>query len=217
MITLLAGLACGLVVSRRWRPLLAEHWRALFLLLPAIVVSSLPFFLYTYKPEWIGTDDRRLLLSLILLRFLLFCLLLLLNLLPARWFSAHPGSGLTILQKICLLPLLLGLAGETAVLLLNQGYWPVAEAILTENANPAFAAGVRNDAYVFLRVIDNETYLPWLGQIWPCPWPASWRLAALPAISPAEVLSAAGLFLIGISQFFPAGLASPLEGKQPET
>lgn len=201
-VALSAGLIAGLIVCRRWRPLLAERWRGLVLLVPAIVISALPFIIWQWRPEWIWSDDRSLLMSLVLLRSLFWMLLLLLNLLPVRWFPRQEGCGLTGLQKIFLLPVMTGLAGEAAVLLLNQGFWPVSGSLLTQSVDPAIAAGIRNNAYLFLQVIDQSTRLPWLGQIWSCTRLCRLSLAVLPTISPAEVLTACGLFGIGLSQFF---------------
>ncbi|MDW7655652.1 MAG: hypothetical protein SCM11_00610 [Bacillota bacterium] len=197
-----AGLIIGLVICRRWRPLLAERWRGLFLIVPAIVISALPFIIWQLRPEWIWSDDRSYLMSLILLRSLVWILILLLNLLPVRWFPRQNGCGLTVLQKIFLLPVIAGLTGEAIVLLFNNGIWPVSDSLLTQSVGPAVAAGIRNNAYLFLRVIDQSTRLPWLGQIWSCPRLCLMNLAVLPTISPAEVTTAIGLFGIGLSQYF---------------
>lgn len=203
---LAAGLLLGLVLTRRWRPLLARRWRAMFLIYPALIVSVLPFLIWHVRPEWIWSHDRSYFISLVLLRTLLWSLFFCLNLLPARWFSEKPDSGLSWLQKISLLPVVIGLFGEAAVLVLNQGFWPVSEAILTESVTPAFAAGIRNNAYVFLRIIDQQTRLPWLAQIIPCPFLHAHHLTLLPSISPAEILTSAGLFFIGLTQFLAPDL-----------
>jgi hypothetical protein len=203
-VALSAGLLIGLIISRRWRPLLAERWRGLVLTVPAIVISALPFLIWQLRPEWIWSDDHSYLMVLVLLRSLIWILLLILNLLPVRWFPRQEGCGLTRLQKIFLLPVMAGLAGEAAVLLLNNGFWPVSASLLTQSADPAVAAGIRNNAFLFLRVIDQSTRLPWLGQIWSCPWLCRYNLAVLPTISPAELTTAAGLFGVGLSQYFAA-------------
>ena len=198
---LAAGLLAGLAGRRRLRPLLAERWRGLGLLVPAILVSVLPFVLWQRHPEQIWSGDRSLIIALIVLRSAVWILLFVLNLLPAACFPGRKTPGLTAVQKVLLLPALIGLAGEAAVLVANQATWPVPEALLTLDMSPAFSAGIRNQAFVFLRIAGEATPLAWLGQIWYTPWLRQTGLAALPTISPAEVVTAAGVFLIGLGQF----------------
>lgn len=195
-----AGLLVGILLKRTWRPLLFESWRALFLLIPATLASSSFFILMRLWPDRVMRDGPFLLMSLALLRFFIWSLFFLINTLPASLFSKQADTKLNVMQKLAMLPALLGISGETAVLLVNHGTWPVSEILLTRSVPPAVIAGIRNNAYIFLRLITPETGLPWLGQIWP--FPVFFQgLTAIPAISPAELLTAAGFFLIGVSQF----------------
>ena len=199
---LITGLLAGLFISRRWRPLLLERWRVLPLAPLAALTAALPWILSVRRPEWLWAGDRRALICLVALRCLFWIFLILVNLLPAAVFR-NPAKGLPGWQKLALLLVLAGLTGEAAVLLLNHAYWPVAESFLTESQNQAMIAGIRNQAYLMLQVIGPQTRLPWLGQIWAWKWRISGGAPALPTISPAEVLIAAGLFLTGVSQFLP--------------
>lgn len=199
---LAAGLLAGLLISRRWRPLLLENWRVLPLMPLAALTGALPWILSIRRPDWLWAGDRRVLIGLVALRCLFWIFLILVNLLPAAVFR-NPAKGLPGWQKLALLLVLAGLAGEAAVLLLNHACWPVAESFLTDAQNQAVIAGIRNQAYQMLQVIGPQTHLPWLGQIWAWKWPVFGAFSALPTISPAEVMIAAGLFLTGLSQFLP--------------
>jgi hypothetical protein len=202
LVSLFTGLLIGLAFYGHWRPLLAERWRGLVLILPGILVSASPFILWQINPGWIISSDRIILTALISLRSMIWIFFLSLNLLPRRLFSKTEKPGLTWVQKLFVCPVVLGLVGEAAVLVLNHGTWPVPEPILVHAVTPAMAAGIRNQAYLFLRVIDESTCLPWLGQVWYVPLLSRMHFSTLPTISPAEALTAAGLFGIGISQFF---------------
>ena len=214
---LAAGLAAGLIGRRQWRPLLAERWRGLVLLVPAVIVSVLPFVMWQRHPERIWSGDHSLVIGLIALRSAIWILFFALNMLPAAWFPGRKAPGLTLVQKLLLLPAAFGLAGEAAVLVANQATWPVPEALLTLGMSPAFSAGIKNQAYLFLRIADQTTPLAWLGQTWYTPWLSQIGLAALPTISPAEALTAAGAFLIGIGQFLAPSLKADTPNLKQDT
>jgi hypothetical protein len=207
LVALIGGLLIGLAVRRQGQVLLMARWRGLFLAVPALLAGALATQSLQVLPAWLGTAPTPFRIGLITLSYLLWIFLLVLNLLPAALFRTSPTRALSLIQKLALLPLLAGLSGEAAVLLLNGGIWPVADSILTRSVDPALAEGIRNGAYRYLRVLDTTTRLPWLGQIWPCPSLAQYRLSVLPAISPAQALTAFSLFLIGLSQSLVPRLA----------
>ena len=77
-----AGLALGLLTTRKTTPLLLLRVRGLYLLIPTILFALLPLWLDRTTPARIWTDDRRLLLTLITLQQAFLILFLILNLLP---------------------------------------------------------------------------------------------------------------------------------------
>lgn len=78
------GLVLGLAASRRPAALLMPRLRGLWLLLPALALAFLPYWLDRTAPTLIWTDDRRLLLAIITLRQSLLMFLIALNLLPSH-------------------------------------------------------------------------------------------------------------------------------------
>ncbi|MEA4888812.1 MAG: DUF5317 family protein [Clostridiaceae bacterium] len=203
LVVFCVGLLVGLLLRRHWRPLLFERWRGLLLVPAAIIASALPYLISIWWPGSLWSDSRRLLIALVTLRYLIWSFFLALNLTPPNWTGSQNNRRLPNLQKIALIVILLGLGGEAAVFLLNHGYWPIKEDFLVQAGNPALLAGIRNQAYLMLQIIGPDTRLPWLGQIWPCSLLTGLRLAVLPTISPAEVVTAAGIFLAGAGQFLP--------------
>lgn len=209
----LAGMLIGLALKRRWRPLLLERWRALFLLPLLLLVSLLPALLARFAPDLLWTEDRSLLISLQAFTYLLALLLILINVWPRR----PDLSGRPVFRWYHRLPLAivsLGLIAEAAVILLNHGYMPIPESYLADLGSPAAIEAVRNQSLYLKQLISDSTRVPWLGQIWRCDWLASLKLIPFPYISPAEVLTACGLFLSGLSQFWgwtinPAASAVP--------
>jgi hypothetical protein len=204
-----AGLLAGLALTRRPRSLLLERWRALQLLPLILVASLLPGVLARYRPELIWTADRGLLLTLMAFSYLLSLLLIGINCWPARSTGINQ-PGWQWYHRLALAATGIGLLAEAAVLMLNQGYMPIPESYLADLQNPVEVAGIYNQAFYLKRLIDSATRLPWLGQIWRADFLAACGLIPFPLISPAEVLTAAGLFLTGLSQFWgriahPAG------------
>ncbi len=76
------GLLLGLAVSRRPAALLLPRLRGLWLLIPTLTLAVLPQWLDRTAPALIWTDDRQLLLAILLLRQSLLIFLIVINLLP---------------------------------------------------------------------------------------------------------------------------------------
>lgn len=76
------GLILGLAASRRLSGLLLPRLRGLWLMLPTLALASLPYWLDRTAPALIWTDDRRLLLTIEMLRQALLIILIVINLLP---------------------------------------------------------------------------------------------------------------------------------------
>jgi hypothetical protein len=205
---LIAGILIGLIATRRWRPLLLERWRFL-VLLPLLLLSSLlPWLFSVFRPQWLWTEDRSLLISLQAFSYLLALLIILVNI----W----PRSGIRIGQpdfhwfhRAPLVIVGVGVLAEAAVVLLNHGMMPIPENYLDTVVDPATAEAIRNQALYLKQLIGPDTQLPWLGQIWRCDWLAQARLIPIPFIGPAELLTTFGLFLTGLSQFW--GWPRPLK------
>ncbi len=205
LIAFLLGILVGLLWRRQLRPLLFERWQALSLLPIIFLACLLPYWFNRFWPELIWTSDRKLLISLIAFQYLLGLLFLALNCFritlpgktgrafrpPVRWF--HRAA---LVLTGC------GLIAEAAVLLSNHGYMPISANYLNGLGDPAAVAGFQNQAFYLKQLIDSQTRLKWLGQIWHWDFLLRFKLSNFPYVSPAEVLTAAGLFATGLSQFF---------------
>jgi hypothetical protein len=210
---LVLGLAAGLAVTQRWRPLLLERWHGLLLLPILLLAALLPSWLAGVAPQWLWAEDRRLLLGLLVLRYgLIFCLITInlwpwpvlqvSRISPDRATRAAGRPRIHWYHRMALSIVAIGLAAEAAVLLLNRGYMPVSTAYLLSIADPAELLAVQNHAWLTKQLISETTRLAWLGQTWNWPFLAKLHLAVFPFVSPAEVVTAGGLFLLGFSQFF---------------
>jgi hypothetical protein len=201
LIALVLGLVGGLIIKRQLWPLLFEHWLALPLIPVLLAACLLPTLLANFWPGQLWTADRSLLISLLVFPCLIGLLLVLINCLPRR----HRPAGQPPTRwyhRIALLIVAVGLVAEAAVLLLNHGYMPIPESYLSGITDAVVATGIRNQAFYLKQLIGPQTVLPWLGQIWRWDWLTTLHLSPFPYISPAQVVTAAGLFLTGISQFY---------------
>lgn len=197
----LMGTIIGLLLKRKLRPLLFERWSGLALLFLALVAALIPTVLDCYRPDILWAADRELLLSLMALTVLLSLALILLNVLPQGKLNADRPPRRWY-HRAALLVTAIGLVADAAVMLLNKGYMPIPESFLTDLNDPMWIEAIRNQALRLKQLIGPETRLPWLGQIWRFDLFKQLGLTALPFISPGQAVTAAGLFLIGITNFF---------------
>ena len=79
-----AGLVPGLLITRRASILLLKRVRGLFLIVPVVMAALAPYLLDRIAPDLIWSDDRSLLIWLILIQHGLLMLFLGVNLLPRR-------------------------------------------------------------------------------------------------------------------------------------
>ena len=201
LLSFLLGLLLGLILRRRLRPLLFERWRGLQLLVLLLLASLLPAAIDIIRPEILWTGDRRLLITLLAIPYLLALALIIWNLLPE---SAQENicPPVRLYHRIALLIVAAGLIGEASVVLLNRGYMPISQNFLNDINDPALQMAIRNQALRMKELIGPNTVLPWLGQVWRFDFLRSFGPAAFPYISPGQVVTAAGLFLTGITSFF---------------
>lgn len=123
--------------------------------------------------------------------------------------AAAPLSGRASgLRLIGLLLGLLGLSGQMAVLLTNQGYWPLSDWYLAFIKDPLLVAGIRNGALRLSRLADSQTRLAWLGQVIPWPTLNPRTPAPFEMISITDLVLAISLFLTTLS-LFPAPRTKP--------
>jgi hypothetical protein len=205
------GIVLGMLLTMRLTPLLFERIRALALLPVLLVVCLLPYLIDLIRPGLLWTNDRALLITLTALAHLLALFLITLNVLPdrARSASKRPVRVYAVnkppvrwYHRTALLIVAAGLIANALVLLLNRVYMPIPESYLADLSDPATAVAIRNQALLLKRLIDENTLLPWLGQVWRLKLLTEFRLSVFPYISPGEVITAIGLFLTGITQFF---------------
>ncbi len=194
LVALALGAGAGRLIWRDPHPVRPVRWSNLVLLLPALLAGPAFLLLLRLYPAGITTDGPVWLMGLALFRFLLLLLFTAVHSLPlfnpqqqaSRWYSRLP-----------LFVLVAGLAGETAVLLANHGVWPVSQTLFPA-PDASWTAAMSRPAYVFLQNRSSQQVLPWLGLIWPLP-KALRPLSALPAISPAQVVTALGCFWAGLA------------------
>lgn len=84
-----AGLLLGLVTTRKTAPLLLTRVRCLYLLIPATLAALAPLWLDRTEPGRIWTDDRQMLVTLILIQQCFLILFLVINLLPRHLPMPH--------------------------------------------------------------------------------------------------------------------------------
>lgn len=201
LIALILGIAAGIIQRRKIQPLLLERWRFWPLLPVMLAACLLPALFARYWPDLIWTDDRSLLISLLIFPFLIALALIAINVLPARLFTPRKPPILWY-HRAALLIVAVGLIGEAAVLLLNHGYMPIPASYLDDITDVATIVGIRNQALYMKQLIGPDTVLPWLGQIWRADWLTALKLSPFPYISTGETIVSIGLFLTGFSHFY---------------
>lgn len=195
------GLILGLMLTRRLRPLLFERVRALPVLVVLLLSALLPVLVERIWPSALWTEDRALLLALLILPTLLGLFFIAINCLPERRpIGSRPPT--RWFHRVPLLIIATGLVVNIVVLLSNAGYWPIPESYLADISDPVAATAIRNQALQLKRLISADTALPWLGQVWRCNLLTALHLSLFPFISPGEVMIAVGLFGAGLTQFF---------------
>lgn len=201
LLALLLGLAAGIIQRRKIQPLMLERWRIWPLIPVMLAACLLPAIFARYWPDLLWTDDRRLLISLLIFPFLIALVLIVVNILPDRFF---PSSQPPILwyHRAALLIIAAGLLAEASVLLLNHGYMPIPISYLDDITDVATIVGIRNQALHMKQLIGPDTVLPWLGQIWRADWLTFLKLSPFPYISPSETIISIGLFLTGFTHFY---------------
>lgn len=197
----LAGTLIGLLLKRKVRPLLFERWTGLMLLLPTLALVLAPVVLDHFHPELLWTSDRQLLITLSALPILLAMVLILLNFLPSNNQSVNPMPRRWY-HRVALLVTAIGLLANALVVLLNRGYMPIPESYLADLSDPVWIEAVRNQALRLKQLIGPETRLPWLGQIWKCDLLRQLGLTDFPYLSLGQIVTAFGLFLIGLTNFW---------------
>ena len=201
LLAFLLGTLIGLLLKRQLRPLFFERWSGLPILLPLLLSCLLPTALDYFRPDILWTDDRRLLLTLLALPVMLALALIVLNILPVAMRVANRPPRRWY-HRAALLVAAIGIIADAAVRLLNNGYMPISESYLTEISDPIIVEAICNQALRLKQLIGPDTTLPWLGQIWHLGLFKGIGLSVFPYISPGQVVTAIGLFLTGLANFF---------------